>query len=57
MKLYGDKTEYINPMNPKEKINYGVVVVRSLQWPGAYTIFNKGKYSSIYVGNGFKYET
>lgn len=44
-------------MKPKETVNYGVVVVRSLQWPGAYTFYSQGRYTQIYVGNGHKYET
>lgn len=34
----------------------GVVVVRSLQWPGAFNFYNHGKYTHIYVGTGHKYE-
>lgn len=37
-------------------MNYGVVVVRSLQWPGAFNFYNKGETKQIYVGNGQKYE-
>ena len=46
----GDATEY----NGK---SHGVAVVRSLQWPGAYSFFTHGgEVESIYVGNGHKYE-
>lgn len=34
----------------------GVAVVRSLQWPGAYSFYQNGTYSQIYVGSGLKYE-
>ena len=34
----------------------GVVVVRSLQWPGAFNFYCKERYECIYVGNGHKYE-
>lgn len=34
----------------------GVVVVRSLQWPGAFNFYCQERYESIYVGNGHKYE-
>ena len=57
VRLMGDKNEYANPLNPKQKVCYGVVVVRSLQWPGSYTFYNQGKYMNVYVGNGQKYET
>jgi len=31
------------------------VVIRSLVWPGAFTLYQNGKQSSIYVGNGLKF--
>lgn len=31
--------------------------MRSLQWPGAFTFYSQGRYLSVYVGNGHKYET
>ena len=52
----GDTTEYFNPIKPTKKINNGVIVVRSLQWPGAYTLYHQGRTLSVYVGNGLKYE-
>ena len=52
----GDKTEYYNPMKPNKKICYAVIVVKSLQWPGKYQFYTDGRYLSIYVGNGHKYE-
>ena len=57
VKLMGDKNVYADPAVPKKQVNYGVVVVRSLQWPGAFTLYSQGRYLSIYVGNGLKYET
>jgi Radial spokehead-like protein len=30
--------------NANVKVNFGTVVVRSLQWPGAYTFFNQGRW-------------
>lgn len=56
IRLMGDTTEYFNPIKPNKKINNGVVVVRSLQWPGAYTLYHQGRTISIYLGNGLKYE-
>jgi hypothetical protein len=34
----------------------GVVVVRSLQWPGAFNFYQQERYECIYVGSGHKYE-
>lgn len=39
IRLQGDSTDYFNPVKPSKKINNGVVVVRSLQWPGAHTLY------------------
>lgn len=49
VKLMGDSTEY-------KGVSNGVVVVRSLQWPGSYSFYNNGQFQQIYVGNGHKYE-
>ena len=57
MRLFGDSAEYYDPMNPKKKVCYGTVVVRSLLWPGCYTFYNNSRYTSIYVGSGLKYES
>lgn len=56
IRLQGDSTDYFNPVKPSKKVNNGVVVVRSLQWPGAHTLHTLGRTVSIYVGNGLKYE-
>lgn len=50
----GDSTEYLD--NNGATISNGVVVVRSLQWPGAYNFYYQGQYMNVYVGNGHKYE-
>ncbi len=55
VKLMGDKKDYLAE-NGKDTVNYGVVVVRSLQWPGAYTFYSQENQTSIYVGHGYKYE-
>lgn len=54
VRLQGDETEY-KTENGK-KISNGVVVVRSLQWPGAFNFYKQGKHLHVYVGNGHKYE-
>lgn len=53
VKLCGDSTEYV--AGNKKTCN-GVVVVRSLQWPGAFNFYQNGSVQQIYVGNGHKYE-
>lgn len=50
----GDPDEYLLE-NGKKTCN-GVVVVRSLQWPGAFNFYCHERYESIYVGDGHKYE-
>ena len=57
VKLMGDKSEYQDPAKPTKKLNYGVVVVRSLLWPGSYSFYHMGRHLNVYVGNGHKYET
>lgn len=52
MKFVGDKEEYSNPLNPKEKVCYGCVVVKSLVWPGSYSFYHMGRNLSIYMGDG-----
>jgi hypothetical protein len=50
----GDPTVYSNRAG--KPVENGVVVVRSLQWPGGFNYYYQGRYLSIYVGNGHKYE-
>lgn len=54
VKAMGDCTEYKTEQG--KSVSNGVVVVRSLQWPGAFNFYYQGKYSHIYVGTGHKYE-
>lgn len=54
--IMGDGCEYASQADPKKAVSNGVVVVRSLQWPGSYSFFNAGQHQSVYVGNGHKYE-
>ena len=39
VKHCGDKDVYGTAKSPNDKVNFGVVVVKSLQWPGAYTFY------------------
>ena len=55
IKLMGDKDEYANEKDPKVSISNGVVVVRSLLWPGAYSFYCGGRVIQVYLGNGHKF--
>ena len=35
---------------------FGVVMVRSLLWPGAVSFYSNGRILQIYLGNGHKFE-
>ena len=50
----GDSAVYAT--ENKKKISNSVVVVRSLQWPGSFNFYYQGRYFTIYVGSGHKYE-
>ena len=53
----GDADEYLEEYGkPGKTTCNGVVVVRSLQWPGAFNFYYQGRYEHIYVGSGHKYE-
>ena len=58
IRFEGDRTEYANNLDPKSATTLcnGAVVVRSLVWPGAYTIYQNGVQVSVYCGNGLKYD-
>lgn len=56
VRIMGDATEYQSEQAPKKAVSNGVAVVRSLQWPGAYSFYSNGKNMQLYVGNGHKYE-
>jgi len=53
--MCGDAKEYKSETGAK-KVSNGVVTVRSLQWPGSFNFYFQGRYESVYVGNGHKYE-
>jgi hypothetical protein len=54
---YGDKDTYRNANPLMSSVNYGVVIARSLQWPGAYNFFSQGRWMHFYVGDGHKFES
>ena len=56
VRLMGDKTEYAHPSKKNAVICNGVVVVRSLQWPGAYSFYQNETWHQVYLGTGHKFE-
>lgn len=57
VRSYNVKDTYLHPTTNKSSENYGIVVVKSLWWPGSHTFFQDGKTFQIYVGNGQKHES
>ena len=51
--MEGDSTEYASDSG--KLVCHGVVVIRSLVWPGAFTLFKNGQWTAIYVGNAMKF--
>jgi radial spoke head protein 4A len=56
IRLCGDATEYLDEKKAGAVTCNGTVVVRSLQWPGAYTFYQNEAWHQVYVGQGHKYE-
>ena len=56
VRLCGDTSDFGNPNPALGKQNYGVAVLRSLQWPGSYAFFTQGRWLQLYVGDGLKHE-
>ena len=52
-RVVGDMQQYTDG-GEGETISYAVNVLKSLRWPGAYTVSKGGMYTSIYVGHGLK---
>lgn len=66
VRVHGDTMEYANPKDefkgPSAEgpqngptVSNGVVVVRSLVWPGAYTFYFDRRVVQIYLGHGHKF--
>jgi len=53
IRLVGDQTEYLTEAG--KVVCHGVVVLRSLIWPGSFTLYQNGKQTTIYVGDGTKF--
>jgi hypothetical protein len=56
VRLCGDKTEFVDPKNPKKTLSNGIAVVRSTIWPGAYSFYYNGQVYQTYLGYGHKLE-
>lgn len=56
LRKYGDFSNYsaANPAHGTQ--NYGIVVVKSTVWPGAFSFFTEGKWSQVYLGDGLKHD-
>ena len=53
VRLVGDQSEYKTESG--KTVCHGVVVLRSLVWPGAFTLYQNGKQTTVYVGDGIKF--
>lgn len=53
---YNLKDNYVNDQPGKPAKNFGTVVVKSMQWPGSFTMYSQEQTFSIYCGNGLKNE-
>ena len=56
VRLMGDATEFKDEKKPNAVVSNGVVVVRSLQWPGAFSFYCNDTWHQVYLGSGHKYE-
>jgi hypothetical protein len=52
----GEQDNFLSSQDGKKSVNFGVVVARSLQWPGSYSFYQPGQVLQVYVGSGQKYE-
>ena len=56
IKSYGDSQQYtlLNKDGSAGNTTYSVGDVKSVRWPGAHTLFQNGRWLSIYIGNAIK---
>ena len=54
LKIKGDQAANVDARG--QPVHYGVVVIRSLRWPGCYTCFKGGRWMQVYIGDGLKNE-
>lgn len=55
LRVLGDDQPYNPEEDEGEPITYAANVIKSLRWPGAYTISYGNDYTNVYVGYGTKY--
>ncbi|CAD8116456.1 unnamed protein product [Paramecium sonneborni] len=58
IRIVGDTTDY-NPLakDTNNKVNNGVIIIKSLVWPGLVTVYSNKVLSQLYYGYGFKATT
>ena len=56
VRIYGDTCRYKDIRKKNTYVNYGLISLKSLVWPGMTTMFTGNKYISMYVGSGLKEE-
>uniref|UniRef100_A0A7S3KFV1 Uncharacterized protein n=1 Tax=Euplotes crassus TaxID=5936 RepID=A0A7S3KFV1_EUPCR len=54
MKVVGDNQPYNGDGEDEGTVTYSANVIKSLRWPGAYTVAYCGQYTNIYIGYGLK---
>jgi len=47
-------TDYATYTKETGKINYGVIAIKNIFWPGSVTVYHRQQWQSLYVGYGFK---
>lgn len=50
---YGDSNNY-KPLAKEGTVNYGFIAIKSNIWKGWTLVYHNKKYTSLYVGAGFK---
>lgn len=56
VRSHNANTELVDPKTGKANVNYGTVVVKSMWWPGSFTLYNSGRTIQIYNGDCQKNE-
>ena len=56
IRVYGDTCKYKDLRKKNTFVNYGIISIKSLVWPGMVNMYSNGKCISMYVGNGQKHD-
>jgi len=56
LRSYNCTDQFIDERSGKSTANFGIVVLKSLWWPGAFSFYQGERLLSIYCGNGQKHE-